>query len=354
MNIDIFKIPTRISERKRRSRGSSSVTLDILSAFLQREYVISVFIDLKAAYDGVLLDILITRMKNLGIPSIFIRVIYNIFINRIIKIQSNGLYTSPRYTNQGLPQGSVLSPILFLLYTKDITHQLSTKVRIIQYADDFVLYYRTQDITEGKKKIADALSHLEQWCTNSGLNINWMKTKIINFHRKRKDPPINLTISLHRIEEVQYIKYLGLMVDKKLKWQQQLKYINTKANIFHNFLKKISGKSWGVDPRPLQTIYQQTFEPIIYGSCHIVSHNNLSIQRKFESIQHQLLCYIFKLTPTCGSEALFVETRTVPFQIQALYVSQKLLLNFVQVTNSMVLPRLQLLSTTLHTKPFIG
>lgn len=189
--------------------------------------VICLFIDLKKAFDFVDHNLLLYKLRCLGMTNRT----YNIF-HTLIKERSQ--YVSigkSRSTNlrvlQGVPQGSILSPSLFNFFINDI-FKLKLKGSLQLYADDAVVSCFGKDIQLVAAEIEDDLDKINDWFIDNKLTINTEKTKYIIFKNRRKE---NIKVNIHlkekELEEVQHFNYLGLNIDNELNWHNHIEKIKS-------------------------------------------------------------------------------------------------------------------------------
>lgn len=136
---------------------------DIQLCFSRNDYLGAIFLDIQGAYDSVNLHVLTRKLLELNIPKHIAFIITNILYNREIYVRGvNNENIGPRFVSVGLPQGSVLSPLLFNIYTADI-HNIDPTISIIQYADDFCIYSDNRKLDSCTHKLNKALKQLEIW-----------------------------------------------------------------------------------------------------------------------------------------------------------------------------------------------
>jgi hypothetical protein len=132
----------------------------------------------------------------------------------------------------GVPRGSSLSALLFLIYINDI-FELHLRGHLQLYADDAILIYFESDYDEFQRYMKEDLLKIHDWFYNNLLSFNVSKTKYIIFNPKNKNisQPNRLLIRGAEIERVRYMKYLGLMIDEKMDWTEHIPYIKTKIRL---------------------------------------------------------------------------------------------------------------------------
>ncbi|CAF4852676.1 unnamed protein product [Pieris macdunnoughi] len=126
----------------------SIITTDIRIAFKKKQFLVGVFLDIASAYDHVLVPVLRQKMLQLSIPEKLVRFVCNAVSNPYIIIRSQNTELSPRSIWRGLPQGSVLSPLLYNIYTYDLELVVNSFCQVLQYADDVALYFSSYSIEE--------------------------------------------------------------------------------------------------------------------------------------------------------------------------------------------------------------
>lgn len=173
----------------------------------------TLFIDYSSAFNIIILDILFSKLTDLGFPSLTCTWIRNFLTNRPQTVKLGPHLSSTHTLSTGSPQGCVLSPILYSLYTHDCrpAHHQNT---IIKFADDTTVVGLIS-----KGAYSDEILRLSEWCSANNLTLNTTKTKeiILDFRRHRADPA-PLYIKGDCVERVQTFKFLGTIISADLTW----------------------------------------------------------------------------------------------------------------------------------------
>ncbi|KAI3360426.1 hypothetical protein L3Q82_002332 [Scortum barcoo] len=175
-------------------------------------YMRMLFVDFSSAFNTVIPDKLILKLHNLGLPSSLCHWIRDFLTNRpqVVRIGDNT--SSTLVLNTGTPQGCVLSPALFTLFTSDCSAIHSTNT-VIKFADTTTIVGLISD-NDKTHYSREEIQHLTQWCSNNNLVLNTSKTKevIVDYRRSRRTEHAPLLI-IHgeAVERVNNIKFLGIL-----------------------------------------------------------------------------------------------------------------------------------------------
>lgn len=216
--------------------------------------VISLFIDLKKAFDSVDHDILLYKLQCLRMSGRTHNILTNFIKNReqFVKIGEN-LSTTQKITT-GVPQGSRLSPTLFNFFIDGIfTVKIHGELQL--YADDAVVTCSGKDPLIVAAHVEEDLQNLNAWFNDNKLQINTNKTKYLVFQTNHANSPkIKIHLEGNEIEEVDNIKYLGLHIDNKLNWNNHIKDIK----------KSITGTAFAI--RRVRKIVPEKILWLMYNS----------------------------------------------------------------------------------------
>ena len=219
---------------------------------IPKSYVRCLFIDF-----SIQPHLLIPKLSNMGVNNQLSLWILNFLTRRpqfvFLNVNNSSFNSSFITTNTGAPQGTVLAPILFSIYTNDCV-KVFNNIPIIKYADDTsiqALIKNNSDLINYKNEIL----RFVKWCDDHFLLLNVKKTKEIIFDfRQKHNIHDNLTIKNQEVERVNEYKYLGVVFDDKLDWSKNSSLIQKKINQRLFFMKKLS--SFNVDKILLNLFYE--------------------------------------------------------------------------------------------------
>lgn len=240
--------------RKNRSCCDQILTMTTLieSGFQRGLKSAAAFVDLTAAYDTVWREGLLFKFAKIIPCQKLMFLLNNMLCNRRFRVFLNGKASRWRMLNNGLPQGSVLAPILFNLYIHDIPDTISRK---IQYADDLALVYQSKSFENCENVLTNDLSTLSSYFHKWRLQPNPNKTEVSAFHLHNMEAQKKLQVTLDGVEVNHNLfpKYLGITLDRSLSFLQHCSNISKKLGSRLNLLHKLAGSSWGADACSLRT-----------------------------------------------------------------------------------------------------
>lgn len=191
------------------------------------KYVMSLMFDLSRAFDTVNIEFLVTKLYNMGIRGNLLQWIKSYMSNRKLLVKYADTMSDVKDVQMGVPQGSVLGPLLFTIYVNDLPTFI-TKGRVTMFADDTTITVSAQDPEELSKNITHVYNELDTWCQRNQLILNEKKTVFINFHIRRELAPEFLTEN--NIDVSQSAKFLGTWLDSKLSWNVHVDFVCKKLN----------------------------------------------------------------------------------------------------------------------------
>ena len=215
--------------RKKHNTSQAVLTFakEVEKALDNKQSAIAIFMDLSKAFDTVDKDILNKKLQSIGVNAASCKILYDYMSNRSMKFAGDNEAYSLEY---GVPQGSILGPLLFLIYIYDMKN-ISCNTTSIVYADDTNLIVTGNNIEDAAIKANDVLNKYLNYFNMNKLSLNKDKTKYMIFsHRKCSKNTPELTINNSILERVHSIKFLGVVLNDKLDWRDHKAYIKTKIS----------------------------------------------------------------------------------------------------------------------------
>ena len=208
-------------------------TLNNILLFPKNTPTILILLDLSSAFDTLDHNILIRRLENIDIKDSVLSWFTSYLINRSFSICIDNAITEPRHTTHGVPQGSVLGPMLFNIYISPLLYLLDEypDIHFHSYADDLQLYCNLPDPINNINTINKCINDISKWLSNNSLQFNSLKTKalLINISPGHHSiPPI--IINNHIIEYSNQAKNIGLTLDQKLSYLPHITNISKSIN----------------------------------------------------------------------------------------------------------------------------
>jgi ribonuclease HI len=294
----------------------------ILKKLKNKESVLAVFIDFERAYDMLHVPTLLRKLQTMGIVGHTTNWIENFLSNRTFQVKVGSEFSNKLIQQNGIPQGSVISPLLFLIMINDIPSG-PDNVEMSLFADDSAVYMGCRNIKTLVSKIQMTVDIIYNWCNKNGFKISLNKTTAVLFSKKRHLPIINIKIDQNLIKMENKAKFLGIIFDRKLTWQPHIEYIIERCKKRLNLMRAVSGYQWGASKRSLLTIYKALIRSIIdYGdvaySTACKSHLN-----KISVIQTEALRICCGAPKGTSASALQNECGEMPLQLRRTHNSIK-------------------------------
>jgi hypothetical protein len=267
----------------------------IKDALNHRKFTTGLFLDIAKAFDKVWIEGLIVKLSRAEIELPMIKILNSFLTRRQFSIKYHGIKSSIRRTKAGVPQGSVLAPILYNLYTRDIPIPSNTYARsciVAQYADDTAILARSIQLNQATKLVQLAANQIVKWCDKWRIKLNASKSEAIIFRHRgdRLGKTRNqLVMSKKLIPWSTTVKYLGLHLDKNLTFFKHINSKDREARIVKARLTPMLGRRSKVSMRGKLLLHTAIIRPIMTYACPIWAHGSPNLIKKLQVVQNLVL-----------------------------------------------------------------
>ena len=216
---------------------------------------------------------MLAKLEHYGIHGMANNWFKSCLFNRKQFVSVNGHVSNQTSVKYGLLQGSILGPLLFLIYINDLNHAIKF-CKVHHFANDTNLLHFSKLVSKLNKYINLDMKNLTDWLNANKISLNVEKTELVIFKRKKKKLkcPIRIKLSRKRLYPSNSIKYLGVKIDKNLNWNDHIHDIATKLNRANALLFKIRNY---VNFNTLKSIYFVIFDSHI-NYVNLISGKNLN------------------------------------------------------------------------------
>ena len=280
--------PLQFGFRRRHSTDHAliEITETIRQALDNKKFACGIFIDLQKAFDTVNHDILIDKLEYYGVRGIAKGWFTSYLKNRSQFVSVLGFESQNRLIMHGVPQGSVLGPLLFLIYINDL-HSSIKNSKVHHFADDTNLLHIGTSPTKMEKSINQDLKNLHKWLLANKISLNCDKTEVMFFHKPGdKAPELKLRLNGHRLFPTKKLKYLGIYLDETLMFSHNSEILRKKLKRANGILCKVRHY---IEKNDLKTLYYAIFSSHLSYGCQIWGQKQNIHNRKIFTLQNTAL-----------------------------------------------------------------
>ena len=281
----------------------------ITETFSRSKKVCGLFFDISKAFDRVWHEGLLYKLIKAKIPNYLIFWIRSFLTKRTFRVKVNRFTSNPYPIKAGVPQGSVISPLLFSLYINDIPKADETNKKYsLLFADDLITFFIYKKRGKIESEINKYLKELEPWLCKWKMKICPTKCSFTIFSKNNKEPTnFNLQLFKKNIPYSKINKFLGLHFDERLCFSKQIEEVKNKCINRLNIIKILSGKSWKLDSSTLASLYKSLIGSIIDYNFPCLNSFSDTSMNKIQVIQNTATRSILRLSYDTPSKTLFHE-----------------------------------------------
>ena len=235
----------------------------------RRRHSAAILFDIKAAFDSVWHDGLIYKLNDLRLPQYIIKYLISFLNNRTAAIEIENILSRHFKLMSGTPQGSPLSPLLYIMYTADSMNGIPTHTEHGLFADDTALWTSGHTLTSLRARLQKSIDAFECWCKSWKLKLQPTKTELVHFSlhpRKKYKNPVIVKVENTLIKPLDSTRYLGVSIDKRLKWRTHLEHIEAKIAPRIGLLRYLSRSAQDPNNKTMINVFKSIVRTvIIYG-----------------------------------------------------------------------------------------
>ena len=260
---------------------------DTMSSVDQRNSVDLAFIDFSKAFDKVPHSHLINKLITYNLDQNVLRWVRAFLTNRTQRVAVENSYSDEIAVTSGVPQGSVLGPLLFLLYINDLPDKIKCNIRM--YADDVVLYANVSSNEYFNCTLQADLDELSRWCRKWEMSINVKKCAVMRMTRQKSVVLPKYYLETLEVPVVQKFKYLGVYISNACNWQDHICYVVSKGNQMLRFIKR---NFRGCPQLVKETVYLSLVRPLLeYASC-VWDPSGEGLKHELEMVQRRAARFV--------------------------------------------------------------
>ena len=296
--------------REKRSTVQSLYRMQLELEDIQRNKKPAVLlnIDLEKAFDSVWIDGLVYKLQNIGITGNLLSIIQAFLSNRLTFIKIGNYHSNNFPIHIGLPQGSVLSPTLFILFINDFIDEYPIRFK---FADDTALILTADDTLQLANRTQAAADNIKRWCDKWRMAVNGSKTEIVLFNYISKDPfEIALNSDICKVKTS--TKSLGIIIDNKTNFKEHAELsVATAQRNWAAITSKCTNR-WCLSLTTQVYLYRTIFVPQVLYGAPLWYHKNT---HQLRCLQNNVMRKIFKHGPSPSIEACEALTGVPPIDI---------------------------------------
>ena len=314
--------------RKKRSTADQLVRFDsfIRNAFAKQEHVLAIFFDLEKAYDTRWKHGILSDLYDLDIRGHFPTFTDGLLSHRLFQVRAGSTLSDTYEQEMGVPQGSILSPILFTLKINNIFNSVLKGLEASLFVDDFALCIYAKFLPHAQRLMQLCVNSVQDWVSKNYFKFSTSKTVCMHFCNQRKhfaEPSILLDKT--PIKVVTEAKFLGVTFDRTLSCSSHVKYLKTNCLKTLDILKVVGHPDWGANQKTLCLYRALVRSKLDYGSIVYGAASN-HILKKLDPIHHQGLRIALGAFRTASVTSLYAKAKEMSLKNRRMKISMNYVL----------------------------
>ena len=223
-----------------------------MESFNRREHIVAAFLEVEKAFDNIWHNGLRFKIFQLDLPTKMTRWLSYFLVGRLIQVNVNSFLSNQINPKAGVPQGSILSPLLFLIYVSDLPTPHHKENSLSQFADDTAQWAFSLNIHIASKRLQQDLLKLAMWCAKWKIKLNPVKPKVIIFSSSilASKTELNLKLYGETLKIYPQVKFVGITFNSQLNFKKQFENILDCCNTRYHRLRLPVNKNEGLAQPP--------------------------------------------------------------------------------------------------------
>ena len=289
-----------------------------------RNLTLAAFIDFQKAFDRVQHQVLLDKLSRLKLENSVLDWVKSYLYRREQRVYANRIYSSAQIVEQGVPQGSVLDPLFYIIYANDLVNIVKHCQKALN-VDDTVLYTSNRVFDRSVLALQNDLNRLSNWCSKNGIMANTDKTKIMIFGSpsiQKKIQPFNIKFGEIPLENVTSYNYLGLTLDSQLNYNL---HVNRLIASVSGKLKQFQRMRGFLNAKAAMMVYKNMLLPILeYGDIFLTATSAVN-KKRLQTLQNKGVRCALSMGQEAHSADLHEEAKLLKLK----YRREQHLLNFL-------------------------
>ena len=245
-------------------------------------------LDFSKAFDLVSHPKLVRKLEHYGVRGLTLRWINSWLTNRSQQVTIDGEMSHPIPVTSGVPQGTVLGPLMFLLYINDIGEMIDSNTRVKLFADDCLLFRPIRE-PKDQTQLQEDLNHLKSWADTWQMSFNPQKCEAMHITRSRKTKPHTYQIMGVNLKDVDQCRYLGVQLSSNMSWSNHISRTVNDANKILGVVRRNLSKC---DPTVKQAAYLALVRPKLEYAASVWDPHQAYLINKLEMVQRRAARFV--------------------------------------------------------------
>ncbi|XP_077282774.1 uncharacterized protein LOC143908831 isoform X2 [Temnothorax americanus] len=318
------------------------ITSDIRAALSAREYTLAAFLDVSSAYDSVEFRIMLDGLMALGCPAGMVNFVRNWLYRRKVRFIVNSGEHIDRFVFRGLPQGAVLSPALYSLFTRTLYDALPEGVEMVEFADNIGMYVSGQDRQRNRLLLEQAVNIIATTLGRIGLDLEPKKTVLVEFNRNGYvDKNMTINIQGCKVCNNDGAKFLGIWLDNSLKFNRQVQDVRGKVNRANSVMRYLCRVARGMEVNTALMLYKSLVRSITDYGIFVYFPRDSASQIKLERTQYMGIRTALGYRNSTPNNVLIAEAKVMLLRDRAIMLGSNFVTGAIAYNRSGLCDKLQ-------------